>query len=182
MEDVMEILETNPDIKDNPSAINIEKKGCDIEFKDVDFKYPNKEDYALKKMSFSISKGQSIAIVGDNGSGKSTITKLLYRLYDATNGQILFHINNIKNIKLASLRNLIGIVPQDAFLLNNTIYANLMFGFDTEVEKELFLQIMKITKLNELANKLPEKYETQIGERASYLEEKGSALDWLEPY
>jgi ABC-type transport system involved in Fe-S cluster assembly fused permease/ATPase subunit len=164
MEDIVELVEKNLEIVDVPDAKEIKAISAGIKFESVVFNYPNKEEAILKNISFEVPVGKSSALVGHNGSGKTTITKLLYRLYEVSSGNIVIDGNSIDKIKLTSLRDLIGVVPQDVFLLNNTIYSNLLFG-DHSISDEDFKKITKAIGLDTWVNKLPENYNTEIGER-----------------
>lgn len=157
------ILEITPEIQDISSAKPLTKQKSCITFKDVKFGY-NKNLPLLDRVSFSIPAGKTVAIVGPTGSGKSTITKLLYRFYDVPSGEILINEQNLKNINRASIANLIGIVPQDTLLFNNTIGYNIGYGklgaTQTEIEEAAIA-----SQLDKFINSLPQKYETVVGER-----------------
>lgn len=165
MEDVMKLLNEEDDIVESSKAKIIKQEPSDIIFNNVFFIYPNKEEYTLKDISFNIQKGKSIAIVGSNGAGKSTIAKLLYRLFDISHGEILIQNNNIKDIKLSQLRQLIGIVPQEIFLLNDTIYSNLVFGLEGNISEAFFKEVTQITNMDKWVNTLPDRYNTIVGEQ-----------------
>jgi ATP-binding cassette subfamily B protein len=136
----------------------------EIKFDDVSFTYPDTGIQALKNVSFSIKAGQSLAIIGRTGSGKTTIADLLLRMYDATSGSILLDGKNIKQLEAGSLRQQIGFVPQDVFLFSETTADNITFG----------LPESNLAKAKEFANyasigreieAFPEGYETMVGER-----------------
>ncbi len=165
MEDVMALLNENETIVDNPLAEPIKQNTVDISFNNVSFIYPDKENHTLEDISFYIPEGKSVAIVGANGSGKSTIMKLLYRLFDVSKGQITIQGEDIRNIKLSELRQLIGIVPQEVFLLNDTIYSNILFGMDKNAVGDDFEKVTQITNIEEWVNTLPDKYMTVVGEQ-----------------
>ena len=166
MEDVMDLLNEKEDIIDRPLAKEIKRQNpIDIAFNNVAFIYPGREEYTLKNISFYLPEGKSLAIVGANGAGKSTITKLVYRLFDVSRGQITIQGEDIRNIKLAELRRLIGIVPQEIFLLNDTIYSNLLFGLGKDISESIFKKVVQLTNIETWVNNLPEKYMTMVGER-----------------
>lgn len=159
------ILEETPDIVNNPKAIELEQPKGQIQFKNVSFKYPDSDNYALKNINFSIEQGKSLAIIGRTGSGKSTIASLLLRLYDAQDGNILFDNIDIKDLSLKSLKENIGYVPQDNFLFSNTIAENIAFSFDKPTSSE---KVVNAAKLSEVYNNIIEfenGFETILGER-----------------
>ncbi len=166
---VNEFLKIVPDIVNhNPekSIINGE-----IEFKNVNFIYDDTHIEALKNISFTVQKGESLAILGKTGAGKSSILALISRLYEATNGQILIDNQDIKQKNLFDLRNAIGIVPQDAFLFSDSIKNNIKFGShkktdeETEVAMEKVINAAKIAVVHDNIMGFTNQYETVLGER-----------------
>ena len=142
-----------------------------ISFKNVYFKYQNvKSDkiYTLKNISFEIKAGETIAIIGHTGCGKSTVTKLIQRLYDVGSGSIEIDGINIKNFNLDSLRKQIGVIEQDIFLFSTTIRENILFGFSNDNDdslEEKMISVCKLAKIHDFIMTLPKGYETVIGER-----------------
>ena len=118
------VLKIEPEIKDKKNATDMSFDKTDIEFKNVSFSYDNKRN-VLNKINFKIPSGSSLAIVGPTGSGKSTISRLLFRFYDVSSGSILVNGKDVRDITQVSLRKNIGVVPQDTVLFNDTIYYNL---------------------------------------------------------
>ena len=157
---VFNILDIKSDINntDNPSI----KKSFNqsIDFKNVSFSYEKEE--VLRKISFSASQGEIIAIVGSSGAGKSTLVDLIPRFYDVTDGEILIDGENIKHIELHSLRSLMGIVTQDTFLFNDTVAANISYGL--EIDQDIVEEAAKAANAHDFIMKLPEGYNSQIGE------------------
>ncbi len=135
-----------------------------IEFKNVSFVYPNTGIKALDNVSFSISKGEKLAILGKTASGKTTIAELLTRMFDVTSGEILIDGVNIKSHNLNVLRNRIAYVPQDVFLFSDTIAANIAFGKPDVSESDIH-QYAKHASVYEEIIKLPAQFDTLIGER-----------------
>ncbi|MCL6258679.1 ABC transporter ATP-binding protein/permease [Aquiflexum sp. TKW24L] len=136
----------------------------DIEVKNLSFVYPDSGIKALDKVSFSIDSGESLAIIGTTGSGKSTIANLLMRMYDATDGKILIDKRDIKSYDVASLRRQIGYVPQDVFLFSDSIANNIGFGLDTIAEGK----VEKAAKDADVYGNIidfPQRFETKLGER-----------------
>jgi ATP-binding cassette subfamily B multidrug efflux pump len=135
-----------------------------IEFHDVTFIYPDTGIKAIKSVSFTVNPGESLAIIGTTGSGKSTISNLVSRLYDARDGEILIDDIPITHYNLTSLRSQIGYVPQDVFLFSDTIYNNIGFGIASP-DKEKIYQAAKDADVYENINAFPLGFETRIGER-----------------
>ncbi len=135
-----------------------------IEFKNVSFVYPNTGIKALDNVSFSIKKGEKLAILGKTASGKTTIAELLTRMFDVTSGEILIDGVNIKSHNLNVLRNRIAYVPQDVFLFSDTIAANIAFGKPDVSESDIH-QYAKHASVYEEIIKLPAQFDTLIGER-----------------
>ena len=136
----------------------------DIEVKNLSFVYPDSGIKALDKLSFSIDSGESLAIIGTTGSGKSTIANLLMRMYDATEGKIMIDKKDIKTYDVASLRRQIGYVPQDVFLFSDSIANNIGFGLDTIAEGK----VEKAAKDADVYDNIidfPQGFETKLGER-----------------
>ncbi len=159
---INEFLKTEPEIKNNnpkPSTI----KG-DIEFKNVSFTYDDTNIQALKKVSFKVNSGETLAIIGKTGSGKSTVLDLVGRLYDVEKGEISIDQNPIEQLNLNSLRNAIGYVPQDAFLFSDTINNNIKFGKENATDEEV-IEAAKQAQVHKNIIKFNKQYDTVLGER-----------------
>lgn len=157
-----EFLKIEPEIKnnnENPSQISGE-----ITFENVNFTYQDTNIEALKDVSFSVKKGETLAILGKTGSGKSTILSLISRLYDVTDGQITIDTNEISSLNLNDLRNNIGIVPQDAFLFSDTIKNNIKFGNQNATDEEV-IQAAKNAVVHDNIIAFNKQYDTVLGER-----------------
>jgi ATP-binding cassette subfamily B protein len=158
----------NEFLKEQPAISNevIEEtpiKGS-IEFKDVTFTYEDTNITALKNISFTIKEGETVAIIGKTGSGKSTILDLIARLYDVASGEILIDNVPIRRLNLNSLRAAIGAVPQDAFLFSDTIKNNIKFGKEDAPDNEI-LEVARKAAVHENIMGFSKKYETILGER-----------------
>ncbi len=159
---INEFLKITPEIK-NPSNEPLDLKGK-VEFKNVSFTYPDTGIKAMNNISFTIEEGQSLAVIGKTGSGKSTIANLIGRLYDVTEGEILIDDKNIKQINLSDLRKSIGYVPQEAFLFSSTIAKNIGFGLENASE-EVVINAAKNAEVHHNIIDFPQGYETRVGER-----------------
>jgi len=151
-------------VKDPEKPIILKNIKGKINFDNVGFSYKDGKQNVLKKMDLSISPGESVAFVGYSGAGKTTIMKLLLRFYDVNSGGILIDGVDIRKITKKQLRSLIGVVPQDPILFNNTIGFNLTYG-NTDVSNEKIKKAIEIANLSEFIESLPDGYETQVGER-----------------
>lgn len=163
-ERVNEFLNTQPDIQ-NPTNEPFELKGK-ITFKDVSFVYPESGTLALDKISFEVKPGETLAIIGRTGAGKSTIADLICRLFDANEGEVLIDDKNIKEINLNALRSEIGYVPQEVFLFSDSIRNNISFGITEEVVPiERIEEAAKKAVIHHSIAEFPKKYDTELGER-----------------
>ena len=161
---INEFLETKPDIE-NPGTPEQEILG-EIEFKDVSFVYPESGTKAVKNVNFRISPGETLAIIGKTGSGKSTIADLICRLFDTTSGEVLIDGKNIKNVNLDSLRAVIGYVPQEVFLFSDSIKNNISLGVTEEnVSLERIKDAAKKAAIHSNIDGFKNKYDTELGER-----------------
>lgn len=159
---INEFLKQAPEIKNHVDTISpIEGK---IEFKNVTFTYEDTEITALKNISFVVNEGETVAILGKTGSGKSTILDLIARLYDVTSGEILIDDVPIKKLNLTSLRESIGAVPQDAFLFSDSIKNNIRFGKHDATEEEV-ITVAKNAVVHDNIMDFSKQYETVLGER-----------------
>ena len=159
---INEFLELEPEIKNNsesPSKIN-----GNIEFKNVSFTYDDTNIQALKDISFSINHGETLAIIGKTGSGKSTILDLIGRLYDCNSGELLIDNTPIEQLNLYSLRDSIGYVPQDAFLFSDSIKNNIKFGKEDATDEDVY-QAAKLAQVHGNITKFAKGYDTVLGER-----------------
>jgi ATP-binding cassette subfamily B protein len=150
------------EIKDIPNAQSLEIKNGKIEFKNVQFKYH--ENALFNNFNLTIPKNKKVALVGHSGSGKSTIVKLLYRLYDLEKGQIKIDGIDIKEVKQESLRSELSIVPQECVLFDDTIYNNILFS-NPKASRAQVLQAIKFAQLDKTIANFPNKENTIVGER-----------------
>ena len=159
---VNEFLKIEPEIKNNVNEHSIIKG--EIEFKNVSFTYKDTKIEALKNVSFKVNKGETLAILGKTGSGKSTILSLITRLYDVESGSVLMDSKKIAEVNLFDLRKSIGIVPQDAFLFSDTIKNNIKFGKYNATDEEV-VEVAKKAVVHNNIIQFTNHYDTILGER-----------------
>ena len=165
-ERVMEILQTESPLKDLPNATTKTSFDDVIELKGIQFKY--EDEYVLKNFSISVPKGKTVALVGQSGSGKSTIANLVTRFYDVNHGQIEIDGTNIKTLTKHSLRNLMGLVTQDSILFNDSIKNNILLGKEDATDAEV-IKALEIANAWEFVKDLPKGIDTNIGDSGNKL-------------
>jgi ABC-type transport system involved in Fe-S cluster assembly fused permease/ATPase subunit len=163
MEKMFELLGVNREIADVPNAPALTITGGQVEFKDVQFGYDPRRQI-LKGVSFSIPAGQTLAVVGASGAGKSTLSRLLFRFYDVNDGVISIDGQDIRSVQQESLRAVLGIVPQDTVLFNDTIRYNIAYGDPAATTSDIE-QAAKLAHIHEFILAMPDGYETVVGER-----------------
>ena len=163
MSEMFGLLEQPAEVEDKIGAPELVVSKGRIEFKEVSFGY-DIERNILKDISFSVEKGQTLAVVGSTGGGKSTIGRLLFRFYDADKGSILIDGQNISHVTQESLRKNIGMVPQDIVLFNDTIFYNIAYG-KLNASKTEVVSVAKAAKIHDFIMELPMGYDTSVGER-----------------
>ena len=163
MEYMFQLLDLNPEVRDDTDAAPLKVNQGEIQFKDVSFTYERGRK-VLRDINFSIDEGQTVAVVGPSGAGKSTLSRLLYRFYDTQEGGIFIDGQDITRVTQASLRNTIGIVPQDTVLFNDTIRYNIRYGNPLATDKEVE-NAAKIASIHDFITSLPQGYEARVGER-----------------
>jgi len=166
-ERIFEYLDEKPIVDDKKDAIELETVEGHIEFRNVEFSYDDKR-LALKGINLEIKPGQSVALVGHTGSGKTTIANLISRFYDATGGEVLIDGHNIKDISLKSLRKNISIVLQDTFIFAGTIMENIRFGRPDASDEEV-IAAAKAVGADQFIMRLPNGYDTEVEERGNIL-------------
>lgn len=161
---INEFLDTKPQISSDGMPVSTPQG--EIEFRDVSFVYPDSGIKALNNVSFKVKKGSSLAIVGRTGSGKSTISNLICRLYDVSQGEVLIDGRNIRNMDLPAIRSNIGYVPQEVFLFSDTIAHNIGFSLDKkDLHQNAVEQAAKDAAIYSNIEGFPDKFETIVGER-----------------
>ena len=163
MDRMFRLLAENREVEDKPGAPDLSPGPATVEFRNVDFHYEPARGI-LHGVSFAIPAGHRVAVVGHSGAGKSTLARLLYRFYDVTGGAILVNGADIREVRQASLRSAIGIVPQDTVLFNDTIRYNIRYG-RTEASDAEVQEAARAAHIDEFIESLPAGYETMVGER-----------------
>lgn len=162
---IEEMLKNKPTIKDVENPIRLPEDKTSIEFKNVSFKYPGEEDYALKNISFKLENGKSLALVGKTGSSKSTILKLIFREYLPNEGEVLIDNHPIENIRINDLSEKTGYVPQDNFLFSESLRENIAFSYDKDYDvDEVYDAAKKSGVYNDIMD-FKNDFDTVIGER-----------------
>lgn len=168
---INEVLDTPINMKDG--NLKDGKKGEEgtIEFRNVSFKYPDAEDYLLKNISFKANKGDTVAIIGLTGSGKSTLINLVPRFYDVTEGEVLVDGINVKEYSQADLHNKIGYVPQKAVMFNGTVNSNVSYGENGkgEITEQKIKEAIEVAQGKDFVEKLDDKYNTHIAQGGTNL-------------
>jgi ATP-binding cassette, subfamily B, bacterial MsbA len=161
---IFEILDTKPAIRDYENSRSIEKFQKSLVFENVNFSYEDSVESVLKDISFGVARGEILALVGPSGGGKSTLVDLIPRFFDPTSGKIYIDSIDVKDIKIQSLRKLMGIVTQETFLFNESIKNNIAYGLE-EYPFEKIIEAAKAANAHNFILEMPEGYETIIGER-----------------
>src|SRR5487761_2037592 len=163
MERLFRLVGENAEITDRPGAPPLATRGAAVRFEHVDFAYePNRQ--ILHDVTFSIPAGHSVAVVGPSGSGKSTLARLLYRFYDVTGGRIVIDGQDLRDVQQSTLREAIGIVPQDTVLFNDSIEYNIAYGRPGASHHDV-VQAARLAQIHDFVDRLPEGYQTPVGER-----------------
>ncbi|MEE9454973.1 MAG: ABC transporter ATP-binding protein/permease [Paracoccaceae bacterium] len=163
MGEMFDLLGQPAEITDKPQAPDLECTGGEIIFKDVDFSYES-ERSILHNLNLSIGAGQTVAVVGPSGSGKSTIGRLLFRFYDVADGSLKIDGQDVRDITQSSLRDKIGVIPQDTVLFNDTIGYNIAYG-RPEASKAEVIEAAKAAQIHDFILSLPDGYDAIVGER-----------------
>jgi ABC-type transport system involved in Fe-S cluster assembly fused permease/ATPase subunit len=162
MENLFTLWEEKPNLTDSDQSVS-QTKQASIRFENVSFDYDERRTI-IENISFEVPNGKKVALVGPTGAGKSTISRLLFRFYDPKQGAIFINNENIKDISQSSLRKMIGVVPQDTVLFNDTIYYNISYG-NPEASEEQIYEAARSADIHNFVIGLPDGYQTLVGER-----------------
>jgi ATP-binding cassette subfamily B protein len=165
---IFEILDARNDVESKPGAVDLGNVEGGVEFRDVSFRYFSGTEPVLNHISFAAEPGQTIALLGATGSGKSTIINLIPRFYDASEGQILIDGHDVRDVTLESLRQRIGIVLQETVLFSGTIRENIAFGRPDATDEEV-IAAAKAAAAHDFIESFPQGYDTPVGERGATL-------------
>lgn len=165
---VFEILDTEPRIKNSENAIEKKSFDSNIKFENVSFHYDDSDELILDSINIEVQKGNILAIVGSSGSGKTTLVDLIPRFYDPTSGRLLIDNEDLRNIKIESLRNLMGIVTQETILFNDTVKSNISYGIQNCTEEDI-INAAKAANAHNFILELPNGYDTIVGEKGTKL-------------
>ena len=167
LDKIFELLDEQPDIADRHGAIELPRVRGEIRFEDVTFSYGG-EAQALDEVTLAVPPGQTLALVGATGAGKSTLAKLVARFYDPDEGRVLIDGHDLRDVTERSLRSQLGIVPQESFLFSGTIRDNIAFGQPDATDEQVRAAAQAVGA-HEFVERLPEGYETEVGERGGHL-------------
>ena len=164
----LEVVETEPEIQDKEGAIDLENVKGDVCYDNVSFHYSDDNKTVLSQVSIHIPAGQSVALVGPSGGGKTTICSLLPRFYDVTAGKVTIDGKDVRDLTLKSLRNQIGMVQQDVYLFDGTIRENIAYGKPDATDEEI-KEAARRANMDDFIMQLPEQYDTYVGEKGTRL-------------
>jgi ABC-type multidrug transport system fused ATPase/permease subunit len=170
LDKIFELLDEEPDMEDAPDAVELPEIRGEIRFEDVSFQYDPGDDStrALDGVDLTVAPGQTVALVGATGAGKSTLAKLVARFYDPTSGRVLVDGHDLRSVTERSLRSQLGVVPQEGFLFSGTVAENIAFG-RPEATREEVEEAARAVRAHEFVERLPDGYDTEVGERGGHL-------------
>jgi ATP-binding cassette subfamily B protein len=163
MEKMFDVLNVAPEVKDKPDAPDLSVRGGEVRFENVVFSY-DPERTILKGISFTVPAGKTVAIVGPSGAGKSTISRILYRFYEIESGRVTIDGQDIRDVRQDSVRSVIGIVPQDTVLFNDTIRYSIKYGRITASDEEIE-EAARLAQIEPFIRQLPDGFKAMVGER-----------------
>ena len=164
IERFVEIMDTEPEIEQKDNATELRDVKGEINFKNVSFRYSDDNCEVLSNINLHIKQGESVALVGPSGGGKTTLCNLIPRFYDVTEGKITIDGTDIRDVTLHSLRNNIGMVQQDVYLFSGTVFENIVYGLP-DADRDAVIEAAKLAGAHEFICELPNGYDTYVGER-----------------
>jgi ABC-type multidrug transport system fused ATPase/permease subunit len=168
LDKIFDLLDEEPEIMDRPDVSELPTVRGEIDFEDVSLSYDEGKSFALQDISLAVPPGQTVALVGATGAGKSTFAKLVARFYDPTSGRVLLDGRDLRDLPQRSLRSQLGIVPQEGFLFSGTIRENIAFGRPDASDDEVFAAARAVGA-HDFIERLPGGYDTEVGERGGHL-------------
>jgi ABC-type multidrug transport system fused ATPase/permease subunit len=170
LDKIFELLDEQPDLTDAPDAIELPRIRGNLRFDHVSFRYGSDDDgeWALRDLDLDVPAGQTVALVGETGAGKSTFAKLVSRFYDPTEGRVLVDGHDLRSVSAHSLRSQMGIVPQEGFLFSGTVRENISFGRPSATDAEI-AAAARAVGADQFISALEHRYDTQVGERGIQL-------------
>jgi len=159
-----EVMDVEPDIQDDRNAVELEGVQGEVTFRDVSFRYETETENVLTHLDLTVRAGESIALVGPSGGGKTTLCSLIPRFYEVTGGQILIDGKDIRSVTLSSLRESIGVVAQDVYLFSGTVRENIAYGKQGATDREIE-EAARLAGAHDFITSLPDGYDTYVGER-----------------
>ncbi|MDX6698516.1 MAG: ATP-binding cassette, subfamily bacterial [Solirubrobacteraceae bacterium] len=171
LDKIFELLDESPDLVDKPDALTLGRLRGEVRFDDVSFCYRAGDDepiWALRDVSLSVPPGQTVALVGATGAGKSTLAKLVARFYDPTSGSVSVDGHDLRDVRAESLRSQLGVVPQEGFLFSGSVRDNIAFGRPEATDEEV-ADAARAVGAHEFVEALADGYDTEVGERGSHL-------------
>jgi ABC-type multidrug transport system fused ATPase/permease subunit len=169
LDKIFDLLDEEPDVRDAEHAIDLPEIRGAIDFEDVSFGYGDTGALALDGVTLHVPPGQTVALVGETGAGKSTLAKLVARFYDPTTGRVLIDGHDLRDVRERSLRSQLGTVPQESFLFSGTIRENIAFGAGDDAKVEAIEEAARAVGAHEFIDRLPDGYDTEVGERGGQL-------------
>ncbi|HEX8052784.1 MAG TPA: ABC transporter ATP-binding protein [Thermoleophilaceae bacterium] len=170
LDKIFELLDEEPELEDGPDAVELPQVRGEIRFEDVTFQYDPDDEAtrALDGVDLTVAPGQTVALVGATGAGKSTLAKLVARFHDPTSGRVLVDGHDLRDVTERSLRSQLGIVPQEGFLFSGTIADNIAFGRPDATREEVE-EAARAVRAHEFVERLEDGYDTEVGERGGHL-------------
>ena len=170
LDKIFELLDESPDLVDKPGAVELGRLRGDVVFDGVSFRYGEGEDavWALRDVSIAVPPGQTVALVGATGAGKSTLAKLVARFYDPVTGSVSVDGHDLRDVRAESLRSQLGVVPQEGYLFSGSVADNIAFGRPDATDEQI-ADAARVVGAHEFVEALPDGYDTEVGERGSHL-------------